>query len=129
MKPEHEQVEIEIGKKKVPVDVGIVPLVQALNRLTGVVTVDSCEGSSSGPAMVHFFVLDAQGSEADDPSVCRGLREIVDTLANGELEASVTMDFTPGYPPGRIACHPKDIVEVAKAIERLAAEKRHPSVT
>jgi hypothetical protein len=126
MKPQHEQIEIEIGDKMVPVDVGIVSLVRALNGLPGVVTEDSCQGSSIGLAMVHFSVLDAQGSEADDVSVCRVLRDIADTLEVGELEASVTMDFTRGYPPGRIACYPKDIVEVAKAIERLAAEKRSP---
>jgi hypothetical protein len=119
----HPQVEIEIQGEKIEVDREIAPLVEALNKLPGVDTCSSCQSSRRGQlvsAYVNFNVSDAEGDEADDPSICRLLRRIEAALRRSQVWARVSLNFTPDYPPCQVECAPANIVRIAEAMERLA---------
>jgi hypothetical protein len=58
----HEQVLVKVNA---PVDRGVAPLVEALNRFPGVVSVESCEGDGEREAYVSFHYGDDWKQLAD----------------------------------------------------------------
>jgi hypothetical protein len=88
--PRRRQVAIEIGGKMVEIDVGIAPLVAALNKLPGIETVSSCQESDRKDlASVSFGVSTRDGRPAADAAVCHALRQIDRALTVAGLWSDV----------------------------------------
>jgi hypothetical protein len=76
--PPHAEVPVKVTAW---VDAGVVPLVEALNSLDGVLTLDSCQGYNGGPAQVCFT---SRGSVDDLIGLVRYLAD----LFNAKLDSA-----------------------------------------
>lgn len=110
----HRQV---ITKVNALVDEGIAPLVEALSQLVGVLTLDSCEGSSDRPAQVYF----TYGADWHQ------LGELVQRLARSLREGDFCCDYSLSLEwfgsndrPRALLTVPKErVAEVATALRQL----------
>ena len=77
-------------KVNAPVDKGIAPLVLALNRFDGLLTLDSCEGDKNKPAYVYF----RYGAKPKDLTVfCYILAEKLSAQVKGENGYSLRVEW------------------------------------
>lgn len=67
------------------VDEGVVPLVNAMNRLSNVITLDSCEGHGDEPAFVRFVHRTGHLAPSHTPKLAQ---RIAQHLAETECTAS-----------------------------------------
>jgi hypothetical protein len=98
----HEVVRVQVNAW---VDVGVAPLVNALNAYPDVVTVDSCEGLEHQPAYVMF-------TTPDPADLLLVLPRIADDLAQlSECTATLSIDWWYGAdtPIARLRCPPCDV--------------------
>ena len=110
MAEKHKQVPVQV---RVWVDVGVVPLVVALNLLEGVQTFESCQGYDGEPSTVWFT------TESVEALIALG-KQIA--LASGELDYRMQVEWSSGgrdpvatlrVPLGNVHLAAKLIAEVA----------------
>lgn len=115
----HQQVLIKVNAE---VDRGVAPLVQALNEIEGVITLDSCENGGNGwGAYVYFTyqkgwqalagLLQAISSSLGTPGIACGYALRLEWLGSNE------------NPRAQIACEPEHVGIVAEGIQKLAASR------
>jgi len=107
------------------VDDGIKPLVDALQTVPGLITVDSCQGESSGAGIVkaHVFFTAKDGTY-DLFSLCQGLSESLSRQLNwdgGEWSITLTW-FTSMTPMGNLEVIP-DIAYIEKVAAAITSSK------
>ena len=130
--PKHQTIDVEIiDGRMVPIDCGVVPLVVALNKLAGVVTIESCEGEDSfmdGHAYVRFVITndedDTDDLLASDSHVCKVLDHISLAIYRNRPNnsARVALEFAPSRACKAciLTCSGQEVIRIARVIDRLA---------
>ena len=111
----HRQVYIKVNAE---VDGGIAPLVQALNEIEGVITVDSCENGAWGGYV--FFTYGEGWKEL--ASLLQATSSLLCGL-NLPCGFSLVMEWLGGNdkPRAQIAFEPEHVAYIADGIQRIAA--------
>lgn len=113
----HKQVIIRVNTE---CDGGIAPLVQALNELDGVITLDSCERGVLGEGYVFFTC----GHKWQD--IARLLQTISSALSKDNLDCGYTLRIewfgSNEWPRAQIVVLPEHVTTLADHIRALSGE-------
>ena len=114
----HSQIMIQVNAA---VDVGISPLVQSLNKINGLMTVDSCQGTADSWAYVYFT---CQGDSAQLLMLVKNLAESLSAqLVICTDDYRVCVEWMAGgeRPLAKLLVQPDYITTLADAVNTIAA--------
>jgi hypothetical protein len=113
----------KIIKVNASVDRGIIPLVTALNRFPGILTLDSCQ-EDSGAAYVYFCLSESNGSAL--PLFCRELARLLSAarMSIEGFQLSVEWPYDCSACMARLTVPTQKVEVVALAIARIANRHR-----
>jgi hypothetical protein len=113
---------VEVGG--IHIDIGILPLVAAINQLAGVRTVSSCQSwpLANNNAWVRFQVFPPEPNGDWDLYTVKVLRHIKSAISDagvGGCQLTIEVVELPILSLCTIQCDPEDVDKVANVVERL----------
>lgn len=115
----------QIIKINAVVDDAVVPLVQALNEMNYILTLDSCQGNDDEQAYVYFKIAD--NNEDKLPKFCQWLaKKLYEYMQTNHSNTCLRIDWTPDFSTcmAKISTEKNNVTKLSEAISAIFNENR-----